>query len=112
MSSRWHHFRYSYNRRPVVFNGVNLWSFNWKPVGINADIFIPGQIESISVPVYEIRHNGTSLFFAAFEVLPQYWIFAAKDDPFDSEGCVAKLDPNPPQRTNYNQIPECLQGYL
>jgi len=112
MSNRWHHFRYSFNRRAVVFQGVNLWSFNWQPVGINAEMRLPGTETTIEVPIYEIRHRGRSLFFAAHEILPNYWIFAAKDDPFDSEGCAVEPSPEPPQRSNYSNLPECLNEFL
>ncbi|MFM9872335.1 MAG: hypothetical protein ACKVQS_02580 [Fimbriimonadaceae bacterium] len=103
MSNRWPHFRYSYNRRPVVYHGINLWSFAWKPTGIESDLIVPGESVPISVPIYEIRHRGRTLFFAAFEIMPEYWLFAAKDDPFDSEGCTANPNPEPPRLSHYER---------
>lgn len=112
MSRRWQFFRFVYNRRPVVLQGVNLWSFNWKPVGITADIYLPSDIDPTPVPIYEIRTRGRSIFFAAYEALPNYWIFCAKDDPFDTEGCTADINPDPPRLRDYEKIPECMQGYF
>jgi hypothetical protein len=102
MSNRWPHFRYSFNRRPVVYHGINLWSFNWESIGKDAEMYLPGQSDPIIVPIYKIRHQGRSLFFAAYEIMPDYWLFAAKDDPFDSEGCTAKPTPEPPRLSYYD----------
>lgn len=96
MSNRWPHFRYSFNRKPVVYHGINLWSFTWRTLNIEAEMLLPGEPLPIYEPIYEIRHRGRSLYFAAYEIMPEYWIFAAKDDPFDSEGCTAKVTPEPP----------------
>jgi hypothetical protein len=112
MNNRWQHFRFSYNRRPIIFRGINLWAYPWKAVGISTEILGPGRDVTLEASIYEIRVKGTSHFFAAVEILPDYWLFAAKDDPFDFTGNPAETEPEPPHRSTNEPIPQCLQSYF